>query len=88
MVEAEIPTAAPGVLNDDVVGERCAGVGHGYRSCGAFIVFVVRPARMSFEGAAVFTECRSVVFKVNVHFVQVFRLWCSLLFSFERRFFR
>jgi hypothetical protein len=35
-------------------------------------------------GAAVFTECRSVVFKVNVHFVQVFRLWCSLLFSFER----
>ncbi len=32
---------------------------------------------------AAFTQCRLGVFKVNVHFVQVFIFFCSLLFSFE-----
>jgi len=41
-----------------------------------------------FGGASVletFTHCCSGLFKVNVHFVQVFSFFCSLLFSNEYR---
>ncbi|MGH8360413.1 MAG: hypothetical protein ACRESF_23230, partial [Pseudomonas sp.] len=71
-IQAIGPAAAPGVLDDGIVRQRCA---HGGDPCFIVVLGGGRPV-----------QCCSELFIVNPPIVQLFSLTCSFLFRGESLF--
>ncbi|WP_206093229.1 hypothetical protein, partial [Pseudomonas viridiflava] len=62
-----------------------AGLSHG-KTCKDDVLFLFSGFVACPSWRATSIQCRSDVFKVNVHFVQLFSVYCSFLFSCEAAF--